>query len=68
MAIPLLNVIAKGMGLGAALALIISGTGASLPEIALVSAVLKKKSRNRVCWNHVLTTAVVGGAIFQYVV
>lgn len=68
MAIPLLNVlIAKGMGLGAALALIIGGTGASLPEIALVSAVLKRKAVIAFV-GIVLTTAIVGGAIFQYVV
>ncbi|MFA0086076.1 permease [Vibrio sp. 10N.261.51.F12] len=68
MAIPLLNVlIAKGMGLGAALALIIGGTGASLPEIALVSAVLKRKAVIAFV-GIILTTAIVGGAIFQYVV
>lgn len=68
MAIPLLNVlIAKGMGLGAALALIIGGTGASLPEIALVSAVLKRKAVIAFV-GIVLTTAIVGGAIFQYLV
>ncbi|MDD1782572.1 permease [Enterovibrio sp. ZSDZ35] len=68
MAIPLLNVlIAKGMGLGAALALIIGGTGASLPEIALVSAVLKRKAVIAFI-GIVLTTAIIGGTIFQYVV
>ncbi|MGF1686411.1 permease [Photobacterium japonica] len=68
MAIPLLNVlIAKGMGLGAALALIIGGTGASLPEIALVSAVLKRKAVIAFV-GIVLTTAIIGGAIFQYVI
>lgn len=68
MAIPLLNVlIAKGMGMGAALALIIGGTGASLPEIALVSAVLKRKAVIAFV-GIVLTTAIIGGAIFQYVV
>lgn len=68
MAIPLLNVlIAKGMGLGAALALIIGGTGASLPEIALVSAVLKRKAVIAFV-GIVLTTAIIGGVIFQYVV
>ncbi|MCL1138103.1 permease [Shewanella pneumatophori] len=68
MAIPLLKVlIAKGMGLGAALALIIGGTGASLPEIALVSAVLKRKAVIAFV-GIVLITAIIGGAIFQYVV
>ncbi|EGU44320.1 transporter [Vibrio ichthyoenteri ATCC 700023] len=68
MAIPLLNVlIAKGMGMGAALALIIGGTGASLPEIALVSAVLKRKAVIAFV-GIVLSTAIIGGAIFQYVI
>ncbi|MGI2110350.1 permease [Shewanella frigidimarina] len=68
MAIPLLNVlILKGMGLGPALALIIGGTGASLPEIALVSAVLKRKAVIAFV-AIVLTTAIIGGAIFQYIV
>ncbi|WP_220765599.1 MULTISPECIES: permease [unclassified Shewanella] len=68
MAIPLLKVlIAKGMGLGAALALIIGGTGASLPEIALVSAVLKRKAVIAFV-GIILMTAIIGGAIFQYVV
>ncbi|WP_246239998.1 permease [Pseudoalteromonas caenipelagi] len=68
MAIPLLKVlIIKGMGLGPALALIIGGTGASLPEIALVSSVLKKKAVFAFL-TIVLTTAVLGGMIFQYLI
>lgn len=68
MAIPLLKVlIVKGMGMGPAMALIIGGTGASLPEIALVSAVLKRKAVIAFVLI-VLTTAIVGGAIFQYLV
>jgi len=68
MAIPLLNVlIVKGMGIGPAMALVIGGTGASLPEIALVSAVLKPKA---VCAfvGIIVTTAIVGGLLFQYVI
>tara|TARA_R110002167_G_scaffold2709_2_gene13418 strand:- start:217 stop:1200 length:984 start_codon:yes stop_codon:yes gene_type:complete len=68
MAIPLLNVlIAKGMGLGPAMALIIGGTGASLPEIAMVSAVLKPKAVVAFV-SIILTTAIVGGLLFQYVI
>lgn len=68
MAIPLLNVlIAKGMGMGAAFAIIIGGTGASLPEIALVSAVLKKKAVIAFV-SIVLLAAIMGGTIFQYVI
>lgn len=68
MAIPLLSVlIAKGMGLGPAMALIVGGTGASLPEIALVSAVLKPKAVVAFV-SIILITAVIAGLIFQYVV
>lgn len=67
MAIPLLNVlILKGMGMGPALALIIGGTGASLPEIALVSSVLKRKAVLAFVLI-ILTTAITGGVIFQYI-
>jgi len=68
MAIPLLNVlIVKGMGIGPAMALVIGGTGASLPEIALVSAVLKPKA---VCAfvGIIVSTAIIGGLLFQYVI
>lgn len=68
MAIPLLSVlIAKGMGLGPAMALIVGGTGASLPEIALVSSVLKPKAVIAFV-GIILTTAVMAGLLFQYVV
>ncbi len=68
MAIPLLSVlIAKGMGLGPAMALIVGGTGASLPEIALVSAVLKPKAVVAFV-SIVLITAIIGGVLFQYVI
>jgi|TARA_R110000764_G_scaffold176146_1_gene262445 uncharacterized membrane protein YraQ (UPF0718 family) len=68
MAIPLLNVlIVKGMGLGPAMALIIGGTGASLPEIALVSSVLKPKAVIAFV-TIILTTAIIGGVLFQYVI
>ncbi|MDF7809063.1 permease [Pontiellaceae bacterium B12219] len=67
MAVPLLKMlIAKGMGLGPAIALIIGGTGASLPEIALVSSVLKPKAVVAFI-AIVLTTAIIGGALIQYV-
>lgn len=68
MAVPLLKVlIAKGMGLGPAIALIIGGTGASLPEIALVSSVLKPKAVIMFV-AIVLLTAVCGGVLIQYVI
>jgi uncharacterized membrane protein YraQ (UPF0718 family) len=67
MAIPLLKVlIAKGMGMGAAMALVIGGTGASLPEIALVSSVLKPKAVVAFVLT-IMTAAIIGGIVFQIV-
>ena len=67
MAVPLLKVlIAKGMGMGPAIALIIGGTRASLPEIALVSSVLKPKAVIAFVLI-VLSTAVVGGIMMQFI-
>jgi len=44
MAIPLLStLLTKGMSMGAAIALLIGGTGASLPELAILSSMLKPK-------------------------
>ena len=63
MAIPLLKVlILKGMGFGPAIALIIGGTGASLPEIALVSSVLKRKAVIAFVFM-ILSSAILGGLI-----
>ncbi|WP_154362629.1 permease [Maribacter luteus] len=66
MAIPILNaLIVKGMSMGAAMALIIGGTGASLPEIAIISSMLKLKAIIAfVC--SVMTMAIVGGFIFYF--
>ena len=64
MALPLLQVlIAKGMGMGAAMALLIGGTGASLPEIAIISSILKPKAVVAFVVT-VLTLAMIGGAFF----
>ena len=64
MAIPLLSVLlAKGMSLGAAMALLIGGTGASLPEIAILGSMLRPKAiAAYVLW--VFITATLGGFIF----
>lgn len=66
MAIPILKaLIVKGMSMGAAMALIIGGTGASLPEIAIISSMLKPKAIFAfVC--SVMTMAIVGGFIFYF--
>ncbi|QBM18876.1 hypothetical protein MARI_30190 [Marinobacter sp. JH2] len=67
MALPLLQVlIAKGMGLGAAMALLIGGTGASLPEIAIISSVLKPKAVVAFVIT-VITLAIVGGVVFSVI-
>lgn len=66
MALPLLDVlIAKGMGMGAAMALLIGGTGASLPEIAIVSTVLKPRAVVAFV-SIVLGLAIAGGVIFSF--
>jgi uncharacterized membrane protein YraQ (UPF0718 family) len=64
MAIPLLSVLlAKGMSLGAAMALLIGGTGASLPEIAILGSMLKPKAITAyVLW--VFITATLAGFVF----
>ncbi|MDW5290324.1 permease [Formosa sp. PL04] len=66
MAIPILQaLILKGMSMGAAIALIIGGTGASLPEIAIISSMLKPKAIIAFILS-VLTMAIVGGYIFYF--
>ncbi len=67
MAIPLLSVLlTKGMSLGAAMALLIGGTGASLPEIAILGSMLKPKAiAAYVLW--VFVTATLGGFVFYAV-
>lgn len=68
MALPLLDVlIGKGMGMGAAMALIIGGTGASLPEIAIISTVLKPKAVAAFV-TIVLAMAIIGGVLFSFVI
>lgn len=64
MAIPLLSVlIGKGMSMGAAMALLIGGTGASLPEIAIVSSMLKPKAVVAFVGS-IVVIAIIGGFIF----
>ena len=66
MAIPILKaLIVKGMGMGAAMALIIGGTGASLPEIAIISSMLKPKAIIAFVLS-VMTLAITGGFIFYF--
>jgi len=66
MAIPILKaLIVKGMSMGAAMALLIGGTGASLPEIAIISSMLKPKAIMAFILS-VMTMAIVGGFIFYF--
>ena len=67
MAIPLLStLLAKGMSMGAAVALLIGGTGASLPELAILSSMLKPKGV-LVFTLTVLVLAMSGGTLFMFI-
>lgn len=67
MAIPLLSaLLAKGMSMGAAMALLIGGTGASLPEIAILSAMLKPKGLVAFALT-VFVIATLGGVLFMFI-
>jgi len=66
MVIPLLStLLAKGMSMGAAIALLIGGTGASIPELALLSSMLKPKGI-LVFTLTVLVIAMLGGTVFMF--
>jgi len=67
MAIPLLNtLLTKGMSMGAAIALLIGGTGASLPELAILSSMLKPKGVLAFTLT-VLVLATTGGILFMFI-
>ena len=53
------------MSMGAAMALLIGGTGASLPEIAIVSSMLKPKAVVAFVIS-IISIAIFGGFIFYY--
>jgi len=64
-AIPFLNVmLSKGMGNGAAMALLIGATGDSLPELSILSSSLKPRAIMAFSISMIII-AVVGGYIFQ---
>jgi len=67
MAIPLLStLLAKGMSMGAAMALLIGGTGASLPELAILSAMLKPKGI--IAFTLIIfVLATTGGILFMFI-
>ncbi|GEM02918.1 hypothetical protein SAMN05421839_13120 [Halolactibacillus halophilus] len=67
MAIPLLGtLLTKGMSMGAAMALLIGGTGASLPELAILNSMLKPKGIVAFTLT-VLTLATTGGILFMFI-
>ena len=67
MVIPLLNtLLVKGMSMGAAVALLIGGTGASIPELAILSSMLKPKGIVAFTIT-VLVIAMLGGVLFMYI-
>lgn len=67
MAIPLLStLLTKGMGMGAAMALLIGGTGASLPELAILSSMLKPKGVLAFTLT-VLVLAMIDGILFMFI-
>ncbi|BAE86394.1 permease [Desulfitobacterium hafniense] len=67
MAIPLLSaLLAKGMSMGAVVALLIGGTGASLPEIAILSSMLKPKGLVAFVLT-VFVIATLGGVLFMFI-
>jgi hypothetical protein len=66
-AIPLLStLLTKGMSMGAAIALLIGGTGASLPELAILSSMLKPKGII-VFTLTVFVLATSGGILFMFI-
>lgn len=67
MAIPLLGtLLTKGMSMGAAIALLIGGTGASLPELAILSSMLKPKGIAAFAVT-VFFIATSGGILFMFI-
>lgn len=67
MAIPILSaLLVKGMSMGAAMALLIGGTGASLPEIAILSSMLKPKALVAFVLT-VFVIATLGGILFMLI-
>ncbi len=67
MAIPLLaTLLTKGMSMGAAVALLIGGTGASLPELAILSSMLKPKGIIAFTLT-VFVLATSGGILFMFI-
>jgi uncharacterized membrane protein YraQ (UPF0718 family) len=63
--IPIASVLlAKGMSLGALLALIIGGAGASIPELTLLASIFKPRLVATFAVT-ILAVAIVSGYIFQ---
>jgi hypothetical protein len=56
--------LSKGMGIGAVVALIIGGAGASIPEVTLLASIFKKRLVAAFVIS-VLSVAISAGIIFQ---
>ena len=54
----------KGMGIGAVMALIIGGAGASIPEVTLLAAIFERRLVAAFVAT-ILTVAVLAGITFQ---
>jgi uncharacterized membrane protein YraQ (UPF0718 family) len=54
----------KGMGIGAVMALIIGGAGASIPEVTLLAAIFERRLVAAFVVT-ILTVAVLAGVVFQ---
>ena len=54
----------KGMGIGAVMALIIGGAGASIPEVTLLAAIFERRLVAAFVVT-ILTVAVLAGITFQ---
>lgn len=66
-AIPIIStLLTKGMSMGAGIALLIGGTGASLPELAILSSMLKPKGVLAFTLT-VLLLAISGGFLFMFI-
>ncbi len=57
---------AKGMGVGAVIALVIGGAGMSIPEMTLLAAIFKKRLL-AIFIATIFLVAVITGFVFQYI-
>ncbi|WP_300984888.1 permease [Methanospirillum sp.] len=58
-------IVEKGMGIGAVMALIIGGAGASIPEVTLIASIFEKRLVAAFVIT-VLGVAILAGVLFQF--